>query len=128
MDKRGLGKKEELIVGIENGEEKELGNVEKLEKKVDEEKKVEREKKKVENDLDEIKSVDIRVNIEKEKELLVKILGKVLRNEFGKKGEESEIEIIRSIEDLEKKIVKMSIGRKDLERRVDEEGREDEML
>ena len=85
LDQRGLRAQEALLVGVEDGDQRALGDVEALAQQVDADQHVEGAEPQVADDLDALQRVDVGVHVADPHALLVHVLGQVLGHALGQR-------------------------------------------
>ena len=88
LDQRGLRAQEALLVGVEDGHQAALGDVEALAQQVDADQAVEGAQPQVADDLDPLQGVDVGVHVADAQALLVHVLGEVLGHLLGQHGDQ----------------------------------------
>ena len=129
LDQRGLGAQEALLVGVEDGDERAFGNVEALAQQVDADQHVEGAEAQVADDLDALDRVDVGVHVAHAHAVLVQVFGEVLGHALGQHGDERAVALARRPRlTSPEQVVDLRAGGADLDRRVDEAGRADDLL
>ncbi len=128
LDQRALGAQEPLLVGVEDRDERHLGNVEPLAQQIDPDQHVEFAEAQVADDLDALDGVDVRVQVADAHAVLVQIVGEVLGHPLGERGDEHALLAADAQRDLGEEIVDLRLRGPDLERRIDEPRRPHELL
>ena len=85
LDQRGFRAQEAFLVGVENGDQRALGNVEALAQKVDADQHVEGAEPQVADDLDALQRLDIGVHVAHADAVLVHVLGQVFGHALGER-------------------------------------------
>ena len=88
LDQRPLGAQEPFLVGVENGDERHLGDVEPFAQQVDADQHVEFAKPQVADDLDALDGVDVAVQVANLNAMLAEVVGQVLGHPFGQRRHE----------------------------------------
>ena len=78
LDERGLAAEEAFLVGVEDRDERDLGQVEAFAEEVDADEHVELAAAQVAEDLDALEGVDLRVQVPGREAGLVQVVGEVL--------------------------------------------------
>ena len=128
LDERGFRAQEALLVGVENGDETAFGNVETLAQQVDADEAVEGAEAQIADDLDALQRVDIRMHVAHADALFVEIFGEVFRHALGQHGAENAVALVHRLADLAEKIVDLGAGGADLDGRIGEAGRADDLF
>ena len=128
LDERGFGAQETFLVGIEDGDEAAFGNVEALAQQVDADQHVEGAEAQIPDDLDALQRVDVGMHVADAHALLVQVFGEVFRHALGEHGAERAITLLRGLADLAEHVVHLGAGGADLDGRVDEAGRADDLF
>src|SRR5208337_1107642 len=128
LDERGLGAQKTLLVGVEDGDQSAFRNVEALAQQVDADEDVEGAEPQVADDLDALDRVDVGVHVAHPDPIFVQIFGQVLGHSFGQRGDQRAVAASRRLLDLAQEVVDLAEPRADLDRRVDEAGRTDDLL
>jgi hypothetical protein len=80
------------------------------------------------DDLDALQRVDVGVHVAHADALLVQIFGQVLGHALGQHRDQRAIALRRGLADFAEHVVDLRLGRADLDRRVDQAGRADDLL
>jgi hypothetical protein len=88
LDERGLRAQEALLVGVEDGDQRHLGQVEALAQQVDADEHVELAQPQVAQDLDALDGVDLGVQVAHPHPLLEQVVGEVLGHLLGERGDQ----------------------------------------
>ena len=94
LDQGGLGAQEALLVGVEDGDQAALGDVEALAQQVDADQHVEGAQPQVADDLDALQGVDVGVHVAHPQALLVHVLGEVLGHLLGEHGDQGAVALV----------------------------------
>ena len=89
--RRGLRAQEALLVGVEDGHQAALGDVQALAQQVDADQHVEGAQPQVADDLDPLQGVDVGVHVAHAQALLVHVLGEVLGHLLGQHGDQGAV-------------------------------------
>ena len=128
LHQRGFGAQEAFLVGVENGDEGAFGNVEAFAQQVDADQHVEGAEAQVADDLDALQRVDVRMHVAHADAVLVQVFGEVLGHALGERGDEGAVAGGGDLLDLAQQVVDLVARRADLDRRIDEAGRADDLL
>ena len=93
LDERGLAAEEALLVGVEDGHERHLGQVEALPQQVDADEHVELAEAEVAQDLDALDGVDLAVEVAHPHAQLEQVVGEVLGHLLGERGDEHPVAV-----------------------------------
>ena len=88
LDERGLAAQEALLVGVEDGHQRHLGQVEALAQEVDADQHVELAEPQVAQDLDALDGVDLAVQVADPDAELEQVVGEVLGHLLGERGDQ----------------------------------------
>ena len=88
LDERRLAAQEALLVGVEDADERHLGQVEALAEQVDADEHVELAEAQPAQGLDALDGVDVAVQVAHPQPLLEQVLGEVLRHLLRQRGDE----------------------------------------
>ncbi len=105
LHQRGLGAQEPFLVGVEDGDEAALGNIEALAQEIDADQHVERAEAEVADDLDALQRLDVGMHVADAHALLVQVLGEILGHALGEHGDERAVALERDLADLAEEIV-----------------------
>ena len=87
---------EALLVGVEDGHQRHLGQVEALPQQVDADEHVELAEPEVAEDLDALDRVDVGVEVPDPQALLEQVVGEVLGHLLGERGDEHPLVVLRA--------------------------------
>ncbi len=128
LDQRGLGAQEALLVGVEDGDEAAFGDVEALAQQVDPDEDVVDPEPEVADQLDALQRLDVAVHVADLEAGLVHELGQILGHPLGERGDERAVALAGGDPGLVDQVVDLVLDRLDLDRRVDQAGRADDLL
>ena len=113
----GLAPEEAFLVGVEDGHQRALGDVEALAQQVDADQHVEGAEPQVADDLDALQGLDVGVHVAHADALLVHVLGEVLGHALGERGDERAVALARHLAHLVDQVVDLGLGGAHLHRR-----------
>ena len=128
LHQRGLGAQETFLVGVQDRDQRAFRDVEALAQEVDADQRVEGAEAQVADDLDALERVDVGVHVAHPHAVLVEILGEILRHALGQHGDQRAVALGGDLLDLAQQVVDLGAGGADLDLRVDEAGRADDLL
>ena len=128
LDERGCGAQKALLVRVENGDERDLGNVKSLAKQIDADENIEDAHTQVTDDLLPLHRFDGVVDILDLDALLGKVVGEILRHLDGKGGDEHLFPFCRDLADLADQVVHLSFDRAHLDLGVKQSRRANDLL
>ena len=128
LDERRLAAEEALLVGVDDRDERDLGQVEPLAQQVDADEHVELAEAQVADDLDPLERVDLRVQVADPEAVLHEVVGQVLGHLLGEGRDQRALAVLGDRPDLVHQVVDLVLGRADLDRRVDDARRADDLL
>ena len=111
LDQRGLRAEEPLLVGVEDGHQRHLGQVEALPEEVDADEHVVLAEAEVAEDLDALDRVDVGVEVADAQPLLEEVVGEVLGHLLGERGDEHPVAALGAVADLLDEVVDLALGR-----------------
>ena len=128
LDQAGLRAQEAFLVGIEDRDQPAFGDVEPFAQQVDADEHVVDPEPQVADQLDALQRLDVRVHVAHPQPRLVHELGQVLGHPLGQRGDERAIAHLRGLAALDDAVLHLVLDRLDLDRRVDQPGRADDLL
>ena len=128
LDQRGLAAQEALLVGVEDGHQRHLGQVEPLPQQVDADQHVELAEAQVAEDLDALDGVDVGVQVADPQAHLEQVVGQVLGHLLGQGGDQHPVALVDPLVDLLDEVVDLALGRLDDHLGVDQPGGPDDLL
>ena len=123
LDQRALGAQEPFLVGVENTDERHLGDVESFAQEVDTHQYVELAQPQVADDLDPLDRFDIRVQVAHLDAVLVQVVGQVFGHPLGERGDQHTLAALDADIDLREQIVHLRLRRAHFEHGVDQSRR-----
>ena len=119
---------EAFLVGVEDADERDLGNVEALAKQVDADEHVELAAPQIADDLDALERVDVGVEVADADADLAVVLGQILGHALGQRGDEHAVALLGALADLGEQVVDLVRDRADLDLGIEQAGRPDDLL
>ena len=123
-----LGAQEPLLVGVEDRDQRHLGNVEALAQQVDAHQHVELAQSQVADDLHPLDRVDVGVQVADLDAVLVEVVGEVLGHPLGQRGDQHALAAARRAGDLGQQVVDLRLRRAHVEHGVDQARRPHQLL
>src|SRR5690606_15552010 len=128
LDERRLAAEEALLVGVEDGDQRDLGQVEALPQQVDADEHVELAEPQGPHDLDALDRVDVGVEVADPQALLEQVVAEVLGHLLGEGGDEDPLVALDALVDLADEVVDLALGRAHDDLGVDQPGGADDLL
>ena len=128
LDQRPRAPQEPLLVGVEDRDERHLRQVDPLAEEVDPDEHVEDPEPQVAQDRHPLERVDLAVEVLDLDPELPEVVGEVLGHLLRQGRDEGPLAALDPEPDLLQQVVDLAVGRADLDRRVDDAGRPDELL
>ena len=128
LDQRGLRPEEALLVGVEDGHQRHLGQVEALPEEVDADEHVVLPQPEVAEDLDALDGVDVGVEVADPEPLLEEVVGEVLGHLLGEGGDEDAVAALGALPDLLDEVVDLALGGAHQHLGIDEAGGPHDLL
>ena len=128
MDKGAIGAQKPLLIGVENRDERYLGEVEALAQQVDPDQHVELTEPQAPNDLDALDRVDFGVQVAYADPVLLQVVGEVLGHTLGERRDQDPLVALLPQADLVEQVVHLPFHRTHVDRGVHEPGRADDLL
>ena len=128
LDEAGLAAQEALLVGVEDGDQRDLRQVEPLAQQVDADEDVELAQPQVAHDLDALERVDLAVQVAHLEAVLDEVVGEVLGHALGERGDEDALVLVHAAADLVHEVVDLPLGGPHLDLGVDEARGADDLL
>ena len=123
-----LGAQEALLVGVEDRDQRHLGEVEALPQQVDADQHVELAEAQVADQLDALHRVDLGVQVPHPDAHLEQVVGQVLGHLLGERGDQHPVAAFGPLVDLRQQVVDLALGRLDDDLGVDQAGRAHDLL
>jgi hypothetical protein len=120
LDQRRVRTQEALLVGVEDRDQRDLGQVETLAQEVDPDQHVELAEAQVADDLDALDRVDLRVQVPDPDPHLEQVVREVLGHLLGQCRDEHPLAGLGALADLLDQVVHLAAGGPDLDLGVDE--------
>ena len=128
LDERGLPAQEPLLVGVEDGDERDLREVEALAQEVDPDEDVVLPQAELADDGDPVERVDLGVQVARTDARLEEVVGEVLGHLLRQRGDEDALARLLAVADLVQEVVDLVARRPELDLGVDDPRRADELL
>ena len=128
LDERGRGAEVAFLVGIENGHEGDLGQIQALPQEVDAHEGVVLAEPQLANDGHAVQGVDVGVKVAHAQAVLLVVLGQVLGHALGERGDEDPLGALGPGPDLGHEIVDLDARGPHGDLRVHEPRRTDDLL
>ena len=128
LDERGRRAEEPLLVGVEDGDERHLGQVEALAQQVDADEHVVDARPQLGEQFDPAQRVDIRVQVAHAHARLGEEVGELLGHALGEGGDEHPLVALGAQADLLEEVVDLALRGLHDDLRVDEARRTDDLL
>src|SRR5256884_293697 len=128
LDQRRFTAQKTFLVGVEDRDQRAFGNVEAFAQQIDADQRVERAEAKVSDDLDALDGVDVRVHVAHANALLMQVFGEVFSHPFGQHRDQRAVTRLRGGADFADEIVHLRTRRTNVDRRIDESGRANDLL
>ncbi len=127
LDQGRLRSQESLLVRVENGHERDLRQIQPLAQKVDADQAVEVRFPQAAQDFHAFDRVDLRVKVLHAQADVMKVLRQILRGLLGQRRDEGSFLAFGPLPDLLNQVVDLACQRPDLDRRVENAGRPDDL-
>ncbi len=128
LDQRRLPAQEALLVGVEDRDQRHLGQVEPLAKQVDADEDVVLAEPQLADDLDSVERVDLGVEVARLDTRLEQVVGQVLGHLLRQRRDERALAELLAAADLVQQVVDLVLRRPQLDLGVDDPGRAHELL
>ena len=128
LDEARLRAQEALLVGVQDGDQRHLGQVEPLPQQVDADEDVELAEPQGAQDLDALDGVDVAVQVAHPQPLLEQVVGQVLGHLLGERGDEHAVALDDALVDLLDQVVDLALGGLDDHLGVDQAGGPHDLL
>ena len=128
LDQRRLAAQEALLVGVEDRDERHLGQVEPLAQQVDADEHVVVAEPQLADDLDPLERVDLGVQVARLDARLEQVVGQVLGHLLRQRRDEHALADLLAAADLVQQVVDLVLRRAQLDLGVDDPGRADQLL
>ena len=123
LDQRTLGAQEAFLVGVEDGDQRHLGNVEALTQQVDTHQHIEFTQPQVADNLHAFDRIDIRMQVAYANAILIEVVRQVLGHALGQCGDQYAFFGVGALVDFRQHIVNLRRYRTHLDLGVDQTGR-----
>ena len=128
LDQRGLGPQEALLVGVDNGDQGDLGYVQALPQKVDSDQNVKDVQAHVADDLGPFEGIYVRVEVFDPDPGLGQVVGQILRHFFGQGGDQHLVVSVSLLADLADQVVDLSFHGAHVDFRIQKARGADDLL
>ncbi len=128
LDEGGLAPEEPFLVGVEDRDHGDLGKVEPLAQEVDADQTVEDAAPEVREDRDAVERLDVRVQVAAPHADLREVVGQLLGHALGQRRHEDALAAAGGLADDRQQVVDLALDRPDLDDRVEQAGRADDLL
>ena len=128
LDERGLRPEKTLLVRIENGNERHLGNVETLTQQVDADQHIVYAETQIAHQLLPLDGLNIVVHIPHLDAGGFEVIGQILGHFLGERGDQNPFSLGCAGVDFSNEIVNLAINRTDNDLRIKQTGRTDDLL
>ena len=128
LDQRAIAAQEAFLVGVENRDERHLGQIEPLAQQVDADQHVELAEPQPADDLHALDRVDVGVHVAHAHAHLLEVVGEILGHALGERRDEHALALPLAQPDLVEQIVHLAAHRANLDLRIDEARRADDLL
>src|SRR5215211_3904659 len=128
LDQRGLPAQEALLVGVEDRDQRDLGEVEPLAQEVDADQDVELAQAQLADQLDAVERVDLRVQVTSLDAGFQEVVRQVLGHLLRQRGDEHPVPQLLAPSDLVQEVVDLVLRRAELDLRVDDPRGTNELL
>src|SRR6266850_6272050 len=128
LDERAGRAQVPFLVGVENRHERHLRQVETLAQEVDADQDVELPLPEIPEDVDPLQGVDFGVQVLDAHAQIAVVAGQLLGHPLGERGDEDALPLLDALPDLVQEIVHLVAHRTDLDHRIHQAGRPDDLL
>ena len=129
LDEGGGRAQEAFLVGVEDGHQRDLGQVQAFAQEVDPDQRVEDALAQVAQDLDPVERLDLGVEIADAQPLFVVVAGQVLGHLLGQgRDQRPLVAAARARISISAEVLDLALDRPDLDLRIDQAGRPDDLL
>ena len=128
LDERGLRAEKSLLVRIEDGNQRYLGNIESLTQQVDADKHIVHAETQIAHQLLPLDGLNIVVHIPHLDAGGFKVIGQILGHFLGERGDQNPFALGCAGVDFSNEIVDLAINRTDNDLRIEQTGRADDLL
>ena len=128
LDQRRLAAQEALLVGVEDGDQRDLGQVEPLAQQVDADEHVVLAEPQLADDLDPLERVDLGVQVARLHARLEQVVGQVLGHLLRQRRDQHALAGLLAPPDLVQQVVDLVLRRAQLDLGVDDARRADQLL
>ncbi len=128
LDQGRAGAQEAFLVRIQDGNQRDFGQVQTFAQQVDAHQHVEHAQAQVAQDADALERLHLRVQVVDLHAQLLQVLGQVLRHALGQRGHQDALAFLHPLADLADQVVHLPLGRAHFHLGVDQAGRADDLL
>ena len=128
LDERAIAAQEALLIGVENRDERDLRQIETFAQQVDADQHVEFAESESANDLHPLDGVDVGMHIANAHADLLEVVGEIFRHPLRERRDEHALALALAKADLVEQIVDLAAHRADLDLRIDETRRANDLL
>ena len=128
LNERALGAQETLLVGVEDGHQRHLGQVQPFAQKIDPHQHVERAQSQIAQDLDAFQGVDVRMQIAHAHAQVGVVLSQILGQALGQRGDQHAVTSGDPRADLGQQVINLRSHRPDLDLGIEQPGGPDDLL
>ena len=128
LDQRGLGAEEALLVGVENDDQRDLGDIQALPEEVDADQHVEHVQSHISDDLRALQRVDIGVQVFDTDAGAGKIIGQILRHLLGQRRDKDLVAVLDGCADFSDQVVDLPVHRAHVDLGIQKSRRADDLL
>ena len=128
LDQRAIAAEVALLVRVEDADERHLGQVETFAQQVDAHEHVEDPEAEVADDLDALQRVDVAVQVADLDPRLAQIVGQILGHLLGEGGDQAALVPLDAPAHLRDEVVDLPVRLLDLDGRIDQTRRPDDLL
>ena len=128
LDERAVGTQEALLVGVEDGDQRHLGDVQALAQQVDADQHIELAEAQVADDLHALDGIDVRMQVAHPHAMLLEIVGQILGHALGEGGHQHPLVGLDAGPDLGEQVVDLGGHRPHFDLGIDQAGGADDLL
>ena len=128
LDERSAGTQEAFFVGVENGDERDFGQVESFAQKIDADQYVELAFAQIAQNFDPLERFDFRVHVAALHADFAVVLGEIFGHALGEGGYQHAFAFLDARADLVQQVVDLAFHRADFDWRIDQSGGADDLL
>ena len=128
LDQRSVGTQKTFLVGIQNGHQRHLRQIQAFAQQVDAHQDIKQTQPQVANNLGTLDGVYIRMHVANLDPVFMQVVGQILRHSFGQHGNQYAFLLFRAQTNLAEHIVDLASCRPHFHLRVNQPGRPDNLL